>query len=264
MTSWLALTFTGSNEIFAPLLPENGNNNDDENPAGNDDDDDDATIVTIATISTTETVIEDDDDPQDSITAAAIRAVSQTPSISRRSSSNIDAAKQRRRRLRQIQSHLRSVTQRVSDVSVASDDITHQMEHIGTLQYDSEAAATASGYYGVRLREDGEHQHHHEDDDSRGDDEKVPADVMKAAFIITLLATAGLATYLCTLWDTLTPVVKCFVPITFVWLGLAMISIGIQCLVRDTFDSSEQQREEELIHDRSQSQIVAGMLPFFF
>lgn len=256
MASWLALTFTGSNEIFSPLLPRNGNSNndDDDNPAANDndDDDDDDDDATTATIATTETV-EDGDDPQDSITAAAIRAVSQTP----RSSNIYDAAKQRRQRLRQIQSHLRSVTQRVSDVSVASDDITHQMEHIGS-QYDSEAATATTSYYGVRLREDVEHVHH-EDDDSRDDDEKGSADLMKAAFIFTLFATAGIATYLITLWDTLSPVVKCFVPITFAWLGLAMISIGIQCLVRVS-----QREEEPVVHDHSQSQIVAGMLPFFF
>ena len=211
------------------------------------------------------------DDPQDSITAAAIRAVSQTPSIS------LDAAKQRRRRLRQIQSQLRSVNQRVSNVSVASDDITHQMEHIGGgssqySQYDSEATTTTATYgyyYGVRLRDDegsSSEQQEHDHDDSRGDDEKVPADLMKAALIMTLLATAGVATYLVTLWDTLSPVVKYFVPITFVWLGLATISIGIQCLARVvSLDNSREEEDQEPFHDHSsQSQIVTGMLPFFF
>mmetsp|Transcript_28581 Transcript_28581/g.52169 ORF Transcript_28581/g.52169 Transcript_28581/m.52169 type:complete len:250 (-) Transcript_28581:134-883(-) len=249
MPSWLTLSFTGSNEIFSPLLPnDNDDDNDDDDPAANDDAD---------TIDTTESLSIMEDDAQDPITAAAIRAITQHQHR-RSEASNIDAARQRRHRLTQIQSHLRSVTRRVSDMSVASVNITHQMEHFGS-QYNSEA--TTTGYYGVRLMttddgedDEGRSEHRHHEGDTRGD-EKVPPDVMTAAFIMTLLATAGVATYLATFWDTLQPVVKCFVPITFLWLVLAMISIVIQC-----FNSGEQQREEEPV--RSQSQIVAET--FFF
>eukprot|EP00584_Thalassiosira_punctigera_P014075 CAMPEP_0172557606 /NCGR_PEP_ID=MMETSP1067-20121228/74203_1 /TAXON_ID=265564 ORGANISM="Thalassiosira punctigera, Strain Tpunct2005C2" /NCGR_SAMPLE_ID=MMETSP1067 /ASSEMBLY_ACC=CAM_ASM_000444 /LENGTH=178 /DNA_ID=CAMNT_0013346741 /DNA_START=9 /DNA_END=541 /DNA_ORIENTATION=+ len=126
--------------------------------------------------------------------AAAARAIASTPA--RRGS---DAAKRRRSKLEKIKDRMRRVSRRVGDVSAASEEIAAQMESLG--HYDSD---TPSVY--ARRISDGSA----EGGDVARDKKMSNVVAMKAA-IVLLMATAGIAAYLATFWNSLSTIVHCFV-----------------------------------------------------
>jgi len=204
---------TERNELNIPLLPHGSDDHDDY-------DHDDPSIASTAATATTSNVsasanaIASTSDPEQLIAAA--RAIAGTPARRR---STIDAAEQRRRRLARIQNHLRNVDRRIRNVSDATDQVSHQIGH----------PFVSADYRRIRTGENNEGEDNNGDD---GDDElpreKIPTDVISTASIMVILTTAGIAMYLATLWYSLSPVMQCFVALTFFWLACAMMSIVAQ------------------------------------
>jgi len=154
------------NELFTPLLPHGS----DHYPTA-------ATTTTTATATT------------DTQAAAAAHAVSRATT---RQDSTTSAAKRRRIRLQRIQSNLRSVNRRVSNVSAANSEITHQIENLSS--YDSDAS---------------DYERQEEDDDDDDDDGDVPNDEMTPGMMaksaaVVLVTIAGIASYLASFVATIT------------------------------------------------------------
>lgn len=221
MADWLGLR---ENDLFFPLLPDDGRPAD---PAADD---------------------PPSDRPQDShvaASAAAVRALARASSSARDAGAGTrDSAKERRRRLERIQGRMCRVSRRLTDAAVVSDGVARRLERLGPAR-DVEAAADGEARGMEEEGGDGED----ENGAARGDAIGL---VASNAFVAVILATAGVATYLATLWQYLSTVMQCFVVTTYVWLFCITITLSVECYLKNR-ECSEQVQANDSSSVQNQS-----------